>query len=150
MRGDIQATQRMKQRRAHLAAVVGRGQENFCLKISRKQRVYGQDLERRRVVADGGESLLYVVACGLDVLCSSHENEHVSRSLAQMDLQRLLHCSLHVIFLWRLGEHDVDGKGASGNFENRNAAEKICEFGGVQGGRRDDELKVVAAGHYLA
>jgi hypothetical protein len=42
------------------------------------------------------------------------------------------------------------GKVRPGNFENRHAAEKIGELGGVERGRRDDELEVVAARHYLA
>ncbi len=135
---------------AHLAAVVGGGQENFSLKVGRQQRVNGQHLERRRVVTDGREALLYVVPRGLDVLGASHENKNISGGLAQVNLQRLFHCCLHIIFLRRLGEHDIHGERAPRDLEHWHTAEKICEFGGVERGGGDDELEVIATGHNFA
>lgn len=38
----------------------------------------------------------------LDILLARHEDEDVSRSTRQVDLQGLFHCSLHIILLWGL------------------------------------------------
>lgn len=43
-----------------------------------------------------------VLPTDLDILLARHEDEDVSRSTRQVDLQGLFHCSLHIILLWGL------------------------------------------------
>lgn len=61
-----------------------------------------------------------------------------------MNLQRLFDGGFNVILLRSLGEHDVHREGAAGDFEDGHTAKKICEFSGVERGRGDDELEIVA------
>ena len=138
-------------RHDHLAHAVLGLLEDFRLQIGGQLRVDGQHAERLGAVGlERLELLLDEVARGVDVLLTGHEDEHVAVGRAQMDLHGLFDGRIDVVLDGGLGEEDLDGKGAAGYEEDGHEAEELRELVRVHGGRRDDELEVLAAADHVA
>lgn len=64
-------------------------------------------------------------ASGLNLFLAGHEDEDITSGVTQMNGNGLLHCSLHVVFLWRLAEEGFHWEGAPGNLEDWHAAKEV-------------------------
>jgi predicted nucleotidyltransferase len=68
---------------------------------------------------------LYNLTSDLDIFLSSHENKYVSRWKGEVNLQDLLHSTIHVILTGRLGVECLNGECATRDSKARSGSIKI-------------------------
>jgi len=68
---------------------------------------------------------LYDLTSDLDIFLSSHENEDISRWKGKVNLQDLLHGTIHVVLTGRLGVECLDGECTTRDGEARSSSIKF-------------------------